>query len=329
MTEPILCLSHQDLQQLLSFDTVLPIVEAAFSQQAVGGSTTFPAVRVSLDKYQGIFGIKSGFVANTETLGLKAGGYWGRRVALGQPGHFSTIVLFDPNDGHPVALMDGNYITELRTAAAGAVAAKHLARTDLERLTVGLIGAGVQGRAQVKGLLQVLKVAQVYCFDLNVPAAEQVAADLRAAGVSAMSVATAEEAVTAANVILTTTPSKQAYVRDEWIQPGMHINAMGSDTRGKQELEISLLRRAKVVVDDLPQASTLGEVQHLAAAGLLEQHPVYAELGEITAGLKPGRLSSDEITVFDGTGVAFQDLVTAHEAVRLARSRGLGQVVRL
>jgi ornithine cyclodeaminase/alanine dehydrogenase-like protein (mu-crystallin family) len=328
MPEPILCLSRRDVEQVLTFEAVLPMVAAVFSQQAAGQVTTFPAVRVGLEKQQGVFGIKSGFIAGTETLGLKAGGYWGQRVAAGQPGHYSTIVLFDPNDGRPVALLDGNLITELRTAAAGALAAQHLARTDIEQLTVGLIGAGVQGRAQILGLTRVLKVAQVLCFDLNLAAAGRLADELSAAGVTAHSAPTAEAAVRDAQVLVTTTPSRQAYVRDSWLQPGLHINAMGSDTRGKQELEVAILRRAKVVVDDPQQARTLGESQHLTAEEA-DQHPPYAQLGELTAGRKPGRANSTEITVFDGTGVAFQDLATAHFAVQVARARGLGQLVQL
>src|SRR5207247_4563658 len=132
----------------------------------------------------------------------------GKRVAAGKPGHFSTIVLFDPNDGRPLAIMDGNYITELRTAAAGAVAAKHLSRSDVDGLTVGLIGSGVQGRGQVKGLLRVLKVARVRLFDIDPKASERLAGDLRNEGVNAVSVATPQAAVAGAEGILTTTPSQ-------------------------------------------------------------------------------------------------------------------------
>jgi ornithine cyclodeaminase/alanine dehydrogenase-like protein (mu-crystallin family) len=132
-----------------------------------------------------------------------------------------------------------------------------------------------------------------------------------------------------ADVIVTTTPSKQPILQDDWIVPGMHINAMGADTRGKQELDRGILCRAKVVADDRKQAGELGEYQHVAAAGLDGKFPLYAELGEITAGLKPGRTDSREITVFDGTGVSFQDLVTANYALGLAQARSIGQTVKL
>ena len=329
MTEPVLCLSREDMETMLDFDSVLPIIEDGFSQQAAGRVVTFPAVRVGLQEFDSVFGIKSGFVNKTSTLGLKAGGYWGKRVAAGKPGHFSTIVLFDPSDGRPLAIMDGNYITELRTAAAGAIAAKHLSRSDVDGLAVGLIGSGVQGRSQIKGLLRVLKVARVQVFDIDRKASETVAGDLRKEGVSALSVATPQEAVANADVILTTTPSKKAIVLDDWITPGMHINAMGADTRGKQELDTNILCRATVVVDDRRQAGELGEWQHMVAAGLADKHPIYAELGEITAGIKPGRTDNREITVFDGTGVSFQDLATARYAMDLARARNMGQIVNL
>ena len=137
------------------------------------------------------------------------------------------------------------------------------------------------------------------------------------------------EAVAGADIVVTSTPSFEPLVRNEYIRPGTHLNAVGSDARGKQELEATLLARSKLVVDRLAQSREIGELQHALKAGLLGPEAVHAELGEICAGLKPGRTSDDEITIFDSTGVTFQDLALAGYLVDMARAQGLGQQVAL
>ncbi|MBI3942686.1 MAG: ornithine cyclodeaminase family protein [Chloroflexi bacterium] len=329
MGQPILCLSRHDIEEILTFDEVVKVVETAFSDYQLGRTKSFPVVRERIVPHNGVFGVKSGYVMGSETLGLKAGGFWGERVAAHLPGHFSTIILFDPSLGHVVALMDGNYITELRTAAAGAVAARYLIRRDITTYSVGLIGAGVQGRVQLDGLLRTIRAKEVRVYDVKSPSPEIWAAFSDRHGTPVTIVETAQQAVEGADVVITATPSTQPIVQKRWIRPGMHINAMGSDTKGKQELEATVLLGAKVVVDNLSQARELGECQHGFADGSLSENDVHAELGEITAGLKPGRTDNQEITIFDGTGVSFQDLATARLALDRARERQIGQLVNL
>ncbi|MSP12466.1 MAG: ornithine cyclodeaminase family protein [Chloroflexi bacterium] len=329
MGQPILCLSRRDIEEILTFDEVVKVVEAAFTDYQMGRTKSFPVVRERIVPHNGVFGVKSGYLQTNDTVGLKAGGFWGERVAAQLPGHYSTIILFDPGLGHVISLMDGNYITELRTAAAGAVAARFLVRKDLVTYNIGLIGAGVQGRGQLAGLLRTIKANEVRVYDVKAPSPEIWAAFGEEHGTKVTIVETAHQAVIDSDVVITATPSTQPIVQQKWIRPGIHINAMGSDTKGKQELETAVLGGAKIVVDNLSQARELGECQHGFANGSLSENNIYAELGEITAGMKPGRTDNHEITIFDGTGVSFQDLATARLVLDRARERQIGTLVNL
>jgi ornithine cyclodeaminase/alanine dehydrogenase-like protein (mu-crystallin family) len=234
-------------------------------------------------------------------------------------------MLYDPETGVPKAAIDGNYITVIRTGAVGAIAARLLARRDSRK--AAMIGAGVQGGVQLAGLREVLPIDEVRCYDRDSAAAETLTREAAASGLRATAATTAAEAIGGADIVVTATPSFQPIVEQEWIGPGMHVNAFGADTRGKQEIDEKLMARAKVVVDYLPQSREIGECQHAFRTGLIEG--VHAELGEILAGRKPGRESDSEITLFDATGIALQDLAVAARAYDAAMARGIGTQVVL
>jgi len=314
--------------RIIGIDDAIALVEAAFAADARGAHQNFPVVRERLpDPFGGVFGIKSGFVVGDGILGLKAGGYWPGNRAAGLPPHQSTILLFDPASGRPAALIGANAITGLRTGAAGAVAAKYLARPDAA--SAGLIGCGAQGRRQLAALAKVRPLRRVRVWDRAPDAAAVLAADLGPSlGVPIELAPDAEGVVRSSDIVVTATAAGGVVVRDAWVRPGQHLTAIGADTVGKQELDPAILRRSTLVVDSRAQAARLGETQHLATdAGSTD--PVHAELGEIVAGRAPGRRGPEEITVFDATGVTFQDLVVAAEAWRRCRAAGLGQVVRV
>ena len=229
--------------------------------------------------------------------------------------------------GHRSVWLTAIILPFARTGAAGAVAARYLSRADSHE--VGLIGAGTQGRAQVLGLLAVRPIQRVVVYDAVPGAAKQFARDMARYGLEIHPVSDPRSAVKGADIVITATPSTAAIVQDNWLDPGVHINAIGADTRGKQELDPAIFLRARVVVDDLRQAQELGESQHALSSGLVRPKDIHAELGEIVAGQKMGRQSPDEITLFDATGLAFQDLVAAALAYRLASERGLGLRVSL
>ena len=323
----VLVLNRAELQQLLSLETVIPVIEKAFVAFADGRTVAYPVVREQVSAHRGIFGIKSGYLMDEEVIGLKAGGFWLDNPKRGLMAHQSSAVMFDPRTGLPTAFMDGNHITVVRTAAVGALAARVLSREDSR--VAAVLGCGAQGTGQAQALLQVRGIREIRGFDALPESAERFAATVGSSGVKVTIAPSAEEAVRGADIVVTATPGKEPVLRADWVTPGMHVSAFGADTRGKIEVESALFTRARVVVDDVTQATTIGETQHPVAQGLIKVEDIAATLGEVLAGRKRGRTRADEVTLFDGTGLAFQDLVCGDLAVRLAATRGLGTRVKL
>lgn len=317
----IIILNEQDLEQIITLEQVINLVERGFSSYYRGGFTPFPVVREKINTYEGIFGIKSGYVTDGDLLGFKAGGYWKNNPSLGIPAHRSVILLFDPQTGNARSIMDGNFITTIRTGAVGAIAAKYLARKNSQ--VAAIIGCGTQGRMQLRALKWVLPIGDIRCYDISLKNAEAFAEEMSSQDCPVKRCSSPEEAVKGADVVVTTTPSEKWIVSSDWIEPGMHISAMGADTKGKQEIDPGLFTRVKIVVDSLEQCKQLGEMQH--APEIVEKGGIYAELGEITAGEKSGRSDNSEITLFDATGIAFQDLVTAGLALKISVEKGIGK----
>jgi alanine dehydrogenase len=324
----VIVLDDQQVESLVSFEENVWMIEQAFGDYSRGKSHTFPVVREEIKRHQGIFGIKSGYLETQETLGFKAGGFWKNNNSKGLTSHQSVMVLFNPETGQPCALVAANYVTKVRTAAIGAIGCKYLARPDSRVLAV--IGSGQQGRGQLEATLRILPgIEEIRLYDLHAPAAQALARDMAHRPQKIIVAAGAQEACTAADVIVTTTPSYQAVVMADWVKPGTHINAVGTDTRGKQELDPAIFTRATIVVDNITQCLYLGECQHAYDAGIIKKESIAAEIGEIVNGTKPGRTNAKEITVFDTTGVAIQDLATAGYAVDEALKKGIGVRVTL
>jgi alanine dehydrogenase len=323
----ILILNRSELEELLTLESMIPAIEKAFIAFAEGRTMAYPVVREKVKHHRGIFGIKSGYLMDEEVIGLKAGGFWLDNPKKGLTAHQSTTIMFDPSSGQPTALMDGNHITTIRTAAAGALAARLLSREDSERAAV--LGCGTQGTGQAEALCHVRPIQEIRAYDLNVENLERFATKLRDRGVEVRTMQSAEQAVRGADVVITATPGSQPVLWTDWVEPGMYVSAFGSDTVGKVEVEAALFQRSTIVVDDLDQATTIGETQHPIAQGLIRREDIHATLGEILAEKELGRTRDDEITLFDATGLAFQDLIAGHLAARLANEHGMGQRVRI
>lgn len=320
-----LFLSRKELELLLNLSQVIEAVEQGFLSFHRGEALAYPVVREFLGKYEGIFGIKSGFVSSKDYLGFKAGGYWKDNPGIGIPGHQSLIVLFDPKTGVPEAVMDGNFITIIRTGAVGAIASRHLARKDSK--IAAIIGCGTQGRIQLEALRTNFSLWDVKCYDSIQQSAEVYAEEMSTADSPVKSFNQPEDAVKGADIVVTTTPTTEPVIFDQWISKGTHISAMGADTKGKHEIDQRLYKKSKVVLDDLKQCSELGETQH--NLNFVKSHGIHAQLGEIISGEKPGRENDDETTLFDATGIAFQDLVAAGLALSLAQEKKIGTLVDL
>lgn len=313
---------NQDLfQQLVTFEEAIAIVEQAFTWFYQQRSIVFPAVRHPVEEHNGIFGIKSSYLIDDQTIGLKTGGFWKDNSRIGKTNHQSTMLLLNPETGEPVCLMDANYLTGIRTGAAGAVAAKYLARPDSR--TVSLIGAGVQARSQLEGLTHLFSIEKVTVVSHTEQSSRKLAEEIRRKGIDAEYSVSPQQAVEQSDIVITTTPSFSPVVKTSWIMDGTHINAIGSDTKGKREIEMDLIPH-KVVCDYWEQSSSLGELQDQVSREVL-----YAEIGEITSGKKPGRQSESEITIFDSTGISVQDLSVAAFAYRKAKALKKGIYVEL
>ncbi len=232
------------------------------------------------------------------------------------PAVMATITLVDPETGFPLAVMDGTYLTRLRTGAAGALAASHIAREDAR--VAGFVGAGRQADTQLDGLMITRPaIRTVLAYDLDADRSSRFCQRCRERyGIEAASTGSIEEVARACDILTTTTPARRPIVRDEWIRPGTHINAIGADAPGKQELDPALLKRARIVVDNWEQASHSGEINVPVSQGLLTRQDIACDIGELVTGKKPGRRGPLDVTVFDSTGLAVQDISCACEAYR-------------
>lgn len=239
-----------------------------------------------------------------------------------------VLVLFDATRGVPLAVMDSAAITTLRTAATSGVAADHLARADAHTAT--FVGCGVQARTHIAAIADIRELRQVYVFDVDQERASRLASELRERYAFGVTVARSlGDATRASEIIVTTTPATEPFLAVDMVSPGAFVAAVGADNELKRELELSLLREAAVVVDDLDQCATIGDLHHAIEAGVLARGDVRATLAEVVAGPKPGRLRDDEIVVFDSTGVAIEDVAAASIVFERAALSGAGTEIRL
>lgn len=307
------------IADLMTREAAFDAVEQVFAAMARGEAYNFPVVREAIGHEDALYGFKGGFDRAGKVLGLKAGGYWPHNLEKrGLINHQSAIFLFDPDTGKPSAMVGGNLLTALRTAAASSVSIRHLARQDAK--VMGMIGAGHQAKFQLKSALHQRKFEKVIGWNFHpemLPGLAQVADE---AGLPFEAVSLDD--MRQADVILTITSSFAAILGADQVSPGTHVACMGTDTKGKQEVDPALLARATVFTDEVAQSITIGEAQHAVAQGLIQPVAI-TQIGHVINGTHPGRRSPEEITLFDGTGIGLQDLAVAAAVVDLAKARGL------
>lgn len=304
----VLLLGRSEVEELLNMEEALKVVEHAFRLQAEGGAIMPPKLYLDLPEYQGDFRAMPAYIDGS--AGLKWVCVYPNNRGQNLPTVMATIILCDPNTGYPLAIMDGTYITNMRTGAAGGVAVKYLARRDSS--VIGFVGAGTQAKTQLLAISEVLpRIEEVKVFDQYREASlgyvEEMGGKLN---INIRPVETIEK-VTEADIVVTTTPSRRPVVKKQFIRPGTHINAIGADAKGKQELEAGLLRDTKVVVDDIEQASHSGEINAKLSENMMKVEDIYGTLGEVVANIKKGRENDEEITIFDSTGLAILDIICA------------------
>jgi alanine dehydrogenase len=302
------------VEALLLPDDVMAAVREAFSLHSEGEGRVFPVVREALST-GGIFGIKSGDVQSQGLLGFKAAGFWPANRTLGGEPHQATNLLFDPATGRPTCVIDGNAITTARTGAAGGLGLQLLARPESEAACV--FGTGVQAQVQLRYALRLtpaLRQVRYLTWNGEPDAAfEQAFSSL----CTLAHARNADEAVAASDIVITATPGKGPLFDAAAVRPGTHINSVGADTRGKRELPEGLLQRVRLVVDDRQQARQIGESQWAPQLAC-------EELGDLLTGKAVLQRAPGDITVFDMTGLALQDLTVARHIHRRALADGLG-----
>jgi alanine dehydrogenase len=323
-TQTTRLLNRQDTAELLSLEECIAAVEQAFKWHGEGRALA-PGI-LSFYSGGGGFHIKAGlleisgkkfFVAKTN------GNFFQNTERFGLPNIVGTIVLCDGENGLPLAVMDSMEITIQRTGAATAVAAKYLSRRESKVAVI--CGCGNQGRVQLRSISKVRPIGKAFAFDSDESTANQYSTDMsRELGFEVTPIRDLPEAVQQSDICVTCTPSKKYFLRKEYVSPGAFVAAVGADSEHKQELDPALMASGRIVVDVLEQSATVGDLHHAIECGWVTRADVYAELGEIVAGKKPGRTADDEIFIFDSTGMALQDVAAAAAVYEKAVEVGRG-----
>ena len=316
---PTLMLNKKEVRRLIKIRDVISVVETAFKDYTEGKGEMPSKVYLT---------VKDGdFRAMPASLPGAAGMKWVSvhtdNPAKGLPTVMAVLILNDPETGYPLAIMDAAETTALRTAATSTIASKYLARKDLK--TLGIVGAGYQAYHHIKAHCEIFKFGEIMISDISPKAIGRLMDSLPNLPLRPCSI---EETVKA-DIVCTLTPAHQPVVQNKWLIPGTHINAVGADAEGKEELEPSILNDARVVVDDLRQAIHAGEINVPISTGLYKQEQIFATLGEIIAGYKQGRTNNEMITVFDSTGLAIEDIAVAGLVYEKARQYGAGVSLNL
>ncbi|NYB27216.1 MAG: alanine dehydrogenase [Methanobacteriaceae archaeon] len=322
-----LLLKQSEIQELADMKEIIDYVETAYSVDANRKVQMPSKMYLFFNKYEGDLRIMPCFIRGLDEAGVKNVNVHPRNPQEHNlPTVMGLIELVDPQTGFPLAVMDGTWITNMRTGAAGGVATKYLARKDSKIL--GLVGAGMQAFTQAMAIKEVMDIKEVKVSCRTCTHRETFAKMVRdKLGLNARAVDTIQEAVEGSDVISTTTPSRTPIIHRSWVDDGTHINAMGADAPGKQELSSHLMEKSKIVIDCWSQASHSGEINIPVREGTVRKSDIHARIGEIVNGDKPGRESDGEITVFDSTGLAVQDIVTAWNIREKALKVGVGQTI--
>jgi ornithine cyclodeaminase/alanine dehydrogenase len=325
----VIILSQDDVKSCLPMSKAIQAVQEAYIAFAKGRVKMPPVMHLDVSQYNGEIDIKSGYIEDLGLIGTKIASGFYENYKLGLPPGIAVIILMDLKTSIPLAIMDGTYVTAYRTGAAGAVAARVLAKKESE--IIGVIGAGTQARMQILALKEIFSLKEVRVWDINSTARDLYSKEMsELLNITVEPVDNIKDAVTESDIVVTVTPSKKALVMKDWIKEGTHINAIGADAPGKQELDPRIVKMAdKVVVDSLDQCKVIGEIQHALRNGLINEKDIYAEIGQILIKEKKGRESKEEITLFDSTGLAAQDIAAANVVYKQAKERGIGIAVSL
>jgi ornithine cyclodeaminase len=324
----MLVLTEPDLRRIVRLDaSAVACVEEAFHALATKPVVMPPILRLDIVENRGEVDVKTAYVPGLDGFAIKVSPGFFDNPKLGLPSLNGLMILFSAQTGLIEALLlDNGYLTDVRTAAAGAVAAKHLARENAR--TAAILGAGVQARLQLEALTLVRPIERARIWARDEAKARAAAAELSTSLNMVVEAARdAEAACAEADMIVTTTPAEAPILRAEWLRPGQHVTAMGSDSEHKNEIDPAALAKVSYVADSLMQTRRLGELHHAIRAGLVDAASSFPELGQVIAGQAPGRSGEDAITLCDLTGTGVQDTAIANLAHTRARESGAGMSI--
>jgi len=321
-------LKENEIRSCVTLDQeAVTAVAEGFVSLTEGKASLPPIIRVDVIENHGEVDIKTAFLHGRDYFAIKIASGFFDNPSMGLPYGSGMMVIINARTGFLEALLlDNGYLTDLRTGLAGAIAAKYLAPCRVK--TAGVIGSGVQARYQIHGLKLMRDFERLRVYGIVSDQVDQFVDEMQQSlGKKVEKCASPEEVVLQSDFVVTTTPSRQPYLKAEWLHPGMHITCMGSDGEHKQELHVNVIGRAdRLVCDSKAQCFRLGELHHALDAGVIKEDDEIFELGELISGRKSGRLSETEITICDLTGVGVQDTAIALLAYECARAKGLGTI---
>ncbi|OUJ18241.1 Alanine dehydrogenase/(1)-pyrroline-2-carboxylate reductase ProC [Methanonatronarchaeum thermophilum] len=318
-------ISRNDVKNIIDIKDIIDAVESAFKQFGDKKVQMPPKAYLYFNQYNGDYRTMPGYLEDEDIAGCKLVNSHPENKE--HPTVMAVLILVDTETGYPYCIMDATELTAYRTGAAGGVAAKYLSRENSE--TIGLVGAGVQAITQLKAVNTVRNLKNVKIYDIKPKAIENLKKQIQNLNLNIKTCKTAKEAVTNTDIVITTTPVKQPIVKAEWISPGTHINAIGADAEGKQELETKLLKQSKVVVDDYKPAVHGGEVNVPITNNEYNKKEIHSDIGKIVNKTNPGRTNKEEITIFDSTGLAVQDIASGWKIYQKAKQKNIGQTIKL
>jgi alanine dehydrogenase len=325
----MLVLSEKQVESLIDIDELISSLEQAHVQYSTGKAVMPVRLVVPLPQIQGRITSMPGFLNEDKSLGMKIVTYFQENPKRNLAAILATIMLFSVETGKMIAVMDGSYITAIRTACASAMATKALA--NAETPVLGILGAGVQARAHIQALTHVRKIQRIKIYSPSGTSATRIKQDLEPIVKIAIDVAgSAEDAVRDVDLLVTSSTAKEPIVKNDWLKAGAHINAVGSHRPDYREIDAATVARAKIVVDS--RAAIMAECGDILLAikeKAIDENHVYGEIGEILAGVKAGRSSAGEVTLYKSVGIAIQDVATANLVYRKALERNIGSHVEI
>ena len=334
-------LSVEDTKKYLKMSEVIDTVENVYKQKAMDKTVVWPLIFYEFDPGTADMDIKSGWLKGSGIFGLKLVSFFGNNAEKDLPTLVGTVMVMDDKTGAPLGFLDGGHITGMRTGAAGAIGAKYLANKNSKNLLI--VGSGHIAAFEIAASLEIFPdLEKVYIYNsLNFNEAKKFAAEIPARlhnefgmdEVKASFVPVSDEECPAATadsqIIITVTPSKKPIIKKEWVSPGTHFSCIGADMSGKEEIDPEILAMARVFTDDKPQCINVGEIEIPVKMGILKTEDIAGEIGQVITREVEGRQSSDQITVFDATGIALLDLATAQLALKKADAEGQAQTVMI